>query len=154
MAYNKSKAKGSAFEAKLAKALTSEFGKEFRRVPLSGALEWMKGDIICIKDTAWFPWCIEAKHYKEINWNSLLTAKSADMYSFWEQTQREADVMEKRPLLIFRWDRSKDYVAYAVDDPVQADSYIEVSSFGHSFRIALFTDWVKAVKSQTNLANH
>lgn len=152
MAYNKSKAKGSAFEAKIAKRFTEEFGKEFRRVPLSGALEWMKGDVICIKDTAWFPWCIEAKHYKEINWNSLLTAKSADMYSFWEQTQREAKVMDKEPLLIFRWDRSKDYVAYN-DDIVKVADYIEVSSFGHRFKIALMDDWVTAVKNQTKLAS-
>jgi hypothetical protein len=152
MAYNKSKAKGSAFEAKIAASLTIDFGKQFRRVPLSGALEWMKGDIMCIVDTAWFPWCIECKHYKEINFNSLLTAKSADMYSFWEQTQREALVMEKKPLLIFRWDRSKDFVAY--DDDIIVESFMEVNSFGHKFKIALLTDWVKAVKSQTDLANH
>jgi len=151
MAYNKSKAKGSAFEAKIAKRFTEEFGKEFKRVPLSGALEWMKGDIVCIKDTAWFPYTIEAKHYKEINWNSLLTAKSSDMFSFWEQTQREADVMEKKPLLVFRWDRSKDYVAF--DDDTQLDNYLEVSSFGHYFKIALLDDWLVAIKNQTNLAN-
>lgn len=150
MAYNKSKAKGTAFEAKIAKRFTEEFGKEFRRVPLSGALEWMKGDIVCIKDTAWFPWCMELKHYKEINWNSLLTAKSADMYSFWEQTVREAKVMEKEPLLVFRWDRSKDYVAFN-DDIVKVSDYIHVNSFGHSFKICLLDDWIDAVKKQTNL---
>lgn len=144
MAYNKSKAKGNAFEAKIAKRFTAEFGKEFKRVPLSGALEWMKGDIVCIKDTAWFPYCVELKHYKEINWNSLLTAKSADMYSFWEQTVREAEVMEKLPLLVFRWDRSKDYVAYA--DNIAVDNYLEVSSFGHKFKISLLDDWIEVVK--------
>lgn len=151
MAYNKSKAKGSAFEAKIAKRFTEEFGKEFKRVPLSGALEWMKGDIVCIKDTAWFPYTIEAKHYKEINWNSLLTAKSSDMFSFWEQTQREAKVMEKKPLLVFRWDRSKDYVAY--DDDTALDAFIHVKSFGHEFKIALLDDWIIAIKNQTKLAN-
>lgn len=149
MAYNKSKAKGSAFEAKIAKLFTEQFGKEFKRVPLSGALEWMKGDIVCIKDTAWFPYTIEAKHYKDINWNSLLTAKSSDMFSFWEQTLREAAVMEKKPLLVFRWDRSKDYVAF--DDDIHLDNYLEVSSFNHCFKIALLSEWIEAVKTQTNL---
>lgn len=151
MAYNRSKAKGSAFEAKIAKIFTEEFGKEFKRVPLSGALEWMKGDIVCIKDTAWFPYTIEAKHYKEINWNSLLTAKSSDMFSFWEQTVREAKVMDKKPLLVFRWDRSKDYVAFDDDTPVI--NYIEVSSFGLKFKICLLEEWLETIKKQTNLAN-
>lgn len=150
MAYNKSKAKGSAYEAKIATLLTKEFKKEFRRVPLSGALEWMKGDIVCIKDTAWFYWCIECKHYKEINWNNLLTAKSTEMYSFWEQAVREAKVMEKEPLLIFRWDRSKDFVAYN-DEIVQVDNFIHVKSFGHEFKIALLSEWIDAVKNQTDL---
>lgn len=149
MAYNKSKAKGSAFEAKIAKQLSEEFGKEFRRVPLSGALDWMKGDIIVIKDTAWFPYCIECKHYKEIQWNNFLTSKTTNMYSFWEQTVREAEVMGKNPLLIFRWDRSKDYVAY--DDDIKVSSYMEVKSFGHTFRISLLDDWLVAIKEQTNL---
>lgn len=146
MAYNKSKAKGSAFEAKIAKLFTEEFGKDFKRVPLSGALEWMKGDIICIQDTAWFPYTIECKHYKEINWNNLLTAKSAEMYKFWEQTLREADVMKKKPLLIFRWDRSKDYVAF--DDDLEVVNCIEVNAFKMKFKIALLDEWLVEAKKQ------
>jgi len=151
MAYNKSKAKGTAFEAKIVKILNSEFSNiQFERVPLSGAISYLKGDIWTPHDTAVWPWCIEAKHYKEVNWNSLLTAKSADMFTFWEQATREAEIMKKKPLLIFRWDRSKDYVAY--DDDIEIKDYIEVSSFNHKFKIALFTDWIVAIKKQTNLA--
>ena len=147
---NPSKLKGSAFEAKIAKYLSEEFNKQFRRVPLSGALEWMKGDLIVIDDTAWFPWTIECKHYKSVEWNNLLTAKSSEMFIFWTQTLREAEVMKKKPLLIFRWNRSKDFVAY--DDELKVKSYIEVNSFGHKFRVSLLSDWVEAVKSQNILA--
>ena len=35
MAYNKSKAKGSAYEQKIANLLSKEFDVEFRRVPRS-----------------------------------------------------------------------------------------------------------------------
>ena len=42
MAHNKSKAKGSAYEQKIATLLTSEFKKEFRRVPLSGSIDYLK----------------------------------------------------------------------------------------------------------------
>ena len=44
MAHNKSKAKGSAYEQKIATRLSSEFGKEFRRVPLSGSIDYLKGE--------------------------------------------------------------------------------------------------------------
>ena len=59
--------------------------------------------------------------------------------------------MKKRPLLIFRWNRSKDFVAY--DDSIEISSFIHVKSFGYDFKIALFDDWLVAVKSQTDLAS-
>lgn len=147
---NKSKIKGSAYEAKIATLFTTEFGKQFRRVPLSGALEWMKGDIIVIEDTAWFPYTIECKHYKDLEWNNFLTAKTSDIHNFWRQTLREAKVMNKKPLLVFRWNRSKDYVAY--DDDIQVASFVQVKAYGNEFKISLLSDWLKAIKSQTKLA--
>ena len=72
------------------------------------------------------------------------------MYKFWEQAVREAEVMNKKPLLIFRWDRSKDFVAF--NDDIVVDSYIKVCAFEHEFKIALFSDWLRAVKKQTKLA--
>lgn len=150
---NKSKIKGSAYEAKIVGILNKEFPNiQFERVPLSGSISYLKGDIWTPHDTAAFPWCIEAKHYKELEWNNLLTAKSTDIIRFWEQTIREAKVMNKKPLLIFRWNRSKDFVAY--DDDINIDSYISVNSFGYSFKISLLTDWLAAVKSQTSLASY
>jgi hypothetical protein len=147
---NAGKIKGSAYEAKIALLLSKEFGKEFRRVPLSGAIDYLKGDIWMPHDTAWFPYCIECKHYASIEWNNLLTSKTTDMYSFWAQTVREAGVMRKKPLLIFRWNRSKDFVAFS--DEIIVDNYIEIKSFGHQFKIALLSEWLTAIKKQTNLA--
>ena len=115
MAHNKSKAKGSAYEQKIATRLTSEFDVEFRRVPLSGSIDYLKGDIWTPHDTAWWPYAIECKHYKDIEWNNLLTSKTTDMLQFWRQAVREAEVMNKKPLLIFRWNRSKDFVAFNDD---------------------------------------
>ena len=111
MAYNKSKAKGSAYEQKIATLLSKEFDVEFRRVPLSGAIDYLKGDIWTPHDPAWWPYCIECKHYKEIQWNNLLTSKTTNIFGFWEQAVREAEVMKKKPLLLFRWDRSKDFAS-------------------------------------------
>lgn len=148
---NRSKIKGSAYEAKIKDILNAAFPNiQFERVPLSGAIEYLKGDIWTPHDTAAWPWCIEAKHYAELEWNNLLTAKTTDILNFWKQTLREAEVMKKKPLLIFRWNRSKDFVAF--DDDIKTDSFIQVNSFGYSFKIALLEDWLRAVKSQTDIA--
>jgi hypothetical protein len=147
---NTSKNKGSAYEAKIAKLLTNEFKVEFRRVPLSGAIDYLKGDIWTPKDTAWWPYCIECKHYKDIQWNNFLTSKTTDMLVFWKQTLREAEVMDKKPLLIFRWNRSKDFVAF--NDELIVDHYVEVKSFGCYFKITLLDEWIKCIKNQSFVA--
>jgi hypothetical protein len=148
---NRSKAKGSAYEAKIRDLLNAEFTNiRFERVPLSGSIEYLKGDIWTPHDTAAWPWCIEAKHYAELEWNNLLTSKTTDILNFWRQTVREAEVMKKKPLLIFRWNRSKDFVAY--NDNIQVSSFVQVNSFGCEFKVSLLDDWIQAVKSQTQLA--
>ncbi len=121
---NKSKIKGSAYEAKIKRYLNSHFDIEFERMPLSGS-------------------------YKDIQWNNLLTAKTTDILQFWRQAVREAEVMRKEPLLIFRWNRSKDFVGWS--DDVKVDHYVEIKSFGCHFKVTQLDDWVKAVKEQKNL---
>ena len=147
---NKSKAKGSAYELKLAKILSDRLAKEFKRVPLSGSLSYIKGDLWVPSDTASFEYCIEAKHYKELNFTNLLHAGSNDLYKFWDQCQREAEVMKKKPLVIFRFNRSKDYVIYSGDGP---KFYQEICSQFAKFRIALLDDWIDWYNEQTTLNN-
>ena len=146
---NKSKIKGSAYEAKIKRYLNCHFDIEFERMPLSGSIEYLKGDLWTPHDTAAWPYCIECKHYKDIQWNNLLTAKTTDILQFWRQAVREAEVMRKEPLLIFRWNRSKDFVGWS--DNVKVDHYIEIKSFGCHFKVTQLDDWVKAVKEQKNL---
>lgn len=141
---NKNKAKGSAYEQKVATRLTKEFGVEFRRVPLSGSIDYLKGDIWTPHDTAWWPYAIECKHYKDIEWNNLLTSKTTDMLQFWRQAVREAEVMNKKPLLIFRWNRSKDFVGF--DDNTEVSAFVEINSFGCKFKVCLLDDWLEVVK--------
>ena len=142
---SKSKIKGSAYEAKIRDLLTKELDIEFKRMPLSGSLEYLKGDLWTPHDTAAWPYCIECKHYKEVNWNGLLTATSSDLLNFWRQAQREAEVMKKKPLVIYRWNRSKDYVCW--DDEVEIEHYIECSVFVCKFNMGLLGDWIKKIKS-------
>tara|TARA_Y100001963_G_scaffold65907_1_gene91826 strand:- start:29237 stop:29683 length:447 start_codon:yes stop_codon:yes gene_type:complete len=143
---NKSKIKGTAYEAKIKRYLNSHLDIEFERMPLSGAIEYLKGDLWTPHDTAAWPYCIECKHYKDIQWNNLLTAKTTDLLQFWRQAEREAEVMKKKPLLIFRWNRSKDFIGW--NDDIVVDHYVEVKSFGCHFKITQLDDWIRALKDQ------
>lgn len=140
-----SKLKGSAYESKIVKILRQELGLDFHRTPHSGALSYFKSDIFLPSDTAGFRFNIECKHYAEIEWNNLLTAKSTEIHQFWEQAKTQADTMSKSPLLIFRWNRSSDFVAWD-DDSIQVDQFIHVNSFGHSFKITLLDKWLTSYK--------
>lgn len=137
---NKSKVKGSTYEAKIRDLLSKELNLEFKRMPLSGSLEYLKGDLWVPSDTASWPYVVECKHYKEVNWNSLLTAKSSDLISFWKQAYDAAIVMKKKPLVIYRWDRSKDYICF--DDNICLDHQIHCKIFGYNFKMGLLSDWL------------
>ena len=142
---NFSKAKGSAFEAKIRDLLSTELKLKFERVPLSGSIEYLKGDLWTPEDTKAFPYCIECKHYAELDFNSLLTAKSNDIYSFWQQTLDGAARMKKSPLLIFRWNRSKDFAAW--DTELNSPHQMHINCFGYKFKMGLLTDWITQYKS-------
>jgi hypothetical protein len=146
-----SKLKGAAFESKMAKLLTEELGVEFRRMPLSGAIDYLKGDLWVPSDTAGFPFAVECKHYAELAWDNFLTAKSTDIIQFWIQASEAADKMKKSPLLLFRWNRSKDFAAYS-DFSIGCENYVEVRSFGHHFRIALLSEWIENYKKKLKAA--
>ena len=59
---------------------------------------------------------------------------------------RESEVMNKKPLLIFRWNRSKDFIGYV--DEFNDIPYIEIKSFGYKFKISLLEDWINAFKRE------
>ena len=144
---NKSKIKGSAYEAKIRDLLTQELNLEFKRMPLSGSLEYLKGDLWTPHDTAAWPYCIECKHYAEVNWNGLLTAKSSDLLDFWRQAVREAKVMKKMPLVIYRWNRSKDYICWS--DDINLELQITYKGFDCEFKMGLLQDWLDVYKKQS-----
>lgn len=142
---NPSKNKGTAYESKICKLLTEELKIEFKRMPLSGAIEYLKGDLWVPSDTAGWPYTFELKHYAELEWNNFLTAKSTDILQFWVQATEAAETMKKKPLLIFRWNRSKDFIGYN-DYSINCPNYVEINSFGHKFRISLLTEWLTEYK--------
>lgn len=137
---NASKTKGRAFEYVVRDKMTDTFKSQFERVPLSGALSYLKGDVYApwLPD---FPWTIEAKHHKEVDWNNVLTAKTSLLLEFWDQTTREAMVMKKHPLLVYKWDRSKLYACW-FDDKVKTRNFVHIKSGTREFYMTLLDDWL------------
>ena len=137
---NASKNKRRAFEYVVRDKLTETFNSQFERVPLSGALTYLKGDVY----PPWlpdFPWTVEAKHHKEVEWNNVLTAKTSLILEFWDQTTREALVMKKKPLLVYKWDRSKIYACW-FDDMVKTRNFVHIRSGTREFYMSLLDDWL------------
>lgn len=139
-----SKQKGSTAELKVRNILRKATGLPFERTPLSGALDAKHG----LKSDIYIPnekniYAIEVKHYADDHIDSrILTGKDPQLIQFWRQTIREAAQTNKKPLLIFRFDRSKEFVAF--DSMPTADyRFIFLSAEGHEFYVALLDTWLK-----------
>ena len=119
------KAKGSAYERKVAELFTKHYYSdgdgEFRRVPMSGA--WDKkvapGDIIPLKRSygesytfdEQFPFSIECKNHSDIKhfFSGLYSAES-DIWLWMEQSSYDASSAKKIPIVVFKLYRTFDVV--------------------------------------------
>ena len=110
-----SRAKGRAAELKCRDELRKLTDLTWERTPMSGALSAnhkLKGDLY-VPETA-LKWCVEVKHYADDHLTSkILTSKVPHLKTWWEQTIREARQMDKEPLLIFKFNRSKWFAAFS-----------------------------------------
>ena len=61
--------------------------------------------------------------------------------------------MKKKPLLIYRWNRSKDYVCW--NDDIILTNQIEIKCFDCYFKMGLLADWLvehkKSIKKENNV---
>ncbi len=116
-----SRAKGARTETQAKDILKKATGLSWERVPASGALDpkhGLKGDLY-VPGTP-IQYCVEVKGYADDQLtSSIFTAKSPTFIEWWEQTIREAGQIDKSPMLIFKYDRSKFFVA--VDDEPNSD---------------------------------
>lgn len=109
-----SRDKGARAESLIKDALRSKTGLPWERTPGSGALDpkhMLKGDLYVPNRTNLY--CVEVKHYAEDHLTSkVLTGKSPQLIEWWNQALRQAKQMNRKPLLIFKFDRSKVFAAY------------------------------------------
>ena len=125
MAIN-SKKKGSKNERDVCKWWKTWTGYEFSRVPSSGGLRWARtsdttGDIICSDNKHFirFPFSIEVKSYKDINFEHLLLdLKRVKILEFWSQALSDAERSNKLPVLMMRYNNMKKGEYFFVIKPV------------------------------------
>jgi len=120
-----SRAKGAAGERQVRDVLRSRTGLAWQRVPHSGALEYMKGDLFV--PNVHNNYCVEVKFYKDSHFNDkILTNKTNEFISWWEQTTSQAKKQGGKPVLFFKYNRSKFFVA-TKDKPEWVKNYMYVN---------------------------
>ena len=139
-----SRAKGATAETKVRDELRKATGLKWERVPGSGALDpkhKLKGDLYLPAQNNIY--CVEVKHYADDHLTTkILTDKDPQIIQWWIQTVRESGQVDREPLLIFKHDRSKLFVAFK-DMPNSIDyRYMWYASPDHSFFLAKLDDWL------------
>ena len=105
-----SKVKGNSNELAVTKILSEWTNHEFVRVPMSGGLRWKNrmdicGDIINTDPSFHFPFSVETKHLKTLNFpaNCLFELrKNSAVYTYFTQCKRDAAASGKYPFLMVR----------------------------------------------------
>lgn len=108
-----SRQKGARAEHVVKELLKQATDLNWQRVPASGALSaehGLKGDLYLPSCNNMF--CIEVKHYKDDKLTSkVLTDNKPQISEWWNQAKRQGEQVNKEPLLFFKFDRSKIFVA-------------------------------------------
>lgn len=142
-----SRAKGARGELKIRDTLRELTGLSWERTPGSGmfgAQHGLKGDLYIPGCTNTFT--VEVKNYEDDHLTSkILTNKTALLPEWWKQTVRQADQNKNQPLLIFKFDRSKIFVAANYDFCKVFPTYnnITVKVDEYEFRVCLLEDFIK-----------
>lgn len=129
-----SRQKGGRAEAALKKVLRDATRINFQRTPGSGALNEthkLKGDIYIPNAANRF--CIEVKHYKDDHLTSkILTNKNPQLIEWWKQAVRQGKQVEMQPLLFFKFDRSKWFMATLMEMDTDREIIIRTDEYNFS----------------------
>tara|TARA_R100000008_G_C3538007_1_gene143189 strand:- start:287 stop:730 length:444 start_codon:yes stop_codon:yes gene_type:complete len=133
------RAKGAEGERQVRDLLRKHTELDFQRVPMSGALDFMKGDIFL--PNMHNNYCIEVKFYKDSHFSDkILTAKKSNVFiQWWNQTIEQAKKAGAKPALFFKYNRSKIFVAQK-DKPESGLDYMYVSFLG--CYVSLAHEWL------------
>ena len=123
-----SRAKGARGEYLVRDMLRQATGLKFERVPASGALEYLKGDLYVPNQRNHY--CIEVKNYKDspLTDKIFTQPKTNNLIRWWKKVVVQAKGGDQMPLLFFKYDRSKVYVV-TEHKPENTDEYLLYSVF-------------------------
>ena len=140
-----SRAKGSRGEYLVRDMLREATGLKFERVPASGALEYLKGDLYVPNQRNHY--CIEVKNYNDSPFNDkIFTAKKTNnLIKWWKKIVIQAEGGDQKPLLFFKYDRSKVFVV-TEEKPKNTEDYIYIN-FLKCF-VLLAEDWLECEKQE------
>ena len=132
------RAKGATGERQVKELLKEHTNLDFQRVPMSGALEFMKGDLFVPNKENLY--CIEVKNYKDNHFtDKVISTTSNQFIKWWAQTTEQAEKGNQKPILFFKYNRSKIYVAQQ-EEPLKVEKYMYVKHL--DCYVSLATDWL------------
>ena len=137
-----SRAKGARGEYLVRDLLREHTNLQFERVPMSGALEYLKGDLYVPNEKNYF--CIEVKNYSDtpLTDKILTQKKTNNLIKWWKKLVIQAEGGGQDPLLFFKYNRSKIYVV--TDVSPEHINYIYISELG--CYVTLAEEWLDKEK--------
>lgn len=114
-----SRAKGARGEYLVRDMLRVHTDLQFERVPASGALAYLKGDLYVPHEKNLF--CIEVKNYAEspLTDKIFTQEKTSNLVNWWRKLIVQAEGGDQRPLLFFKYNRSKVFVCTEVKPSIK-----------------------------------
>lgn len=139
--------KGANFEGKIAKALSAALPLTFIRSPGSGArvggqnfekfgsmfgadaMKLFVADVVPTneRDIGYrFKWSIECKFYAQVETFSNLFLGASNVYRWFEESVIDAAKVDKKPILIWKWNNTPIFVAIEDDGNLQYDPKLKI----------------------------
>ena len=121
-----SRAKGARGEYLVRDMLREHTGHQFERVPSSGALEYLKGDLYV--PHAKNRYCIEVKNYESSPLSDkIFTApKTNNLIKWWKKLLIQAEGGNQLPMLFFKYNRSPVFIVTQMEPVYPEYMYISI----------------------------
>ena len=140
-----SRAKGARGEYLVRDMLRQATSLQFERVPASGALEYLKGDLYVPNQRNFY--CIEVKNYKDspLTDKIFTQPKTNNLIKWWKKVVVQAAGGDQKPLLFFKYDRSKVFVV-TENKPKTTDEYLYIRFL--NCYVLLAEDWLESEQTE------
>lgn len=120
--------KGKRGEYLCRNLLRDHTGLKWERIPSSGALPYLKGDLYVPNQNN--KYCVEVKNYKDpvVSEKIFTQLRSNGLILWWNKVVKQAARMEAKPILFFKHNRSPFYAA--VQDKPKNSNYMYLNWIG------------------------